>query len=226
MTLRVARKPLSTPRTARSDGAETRQHILQVAGQLFAENGFERTTSRGICAAAGTNLAAVNYHFGSREGLYDAVLVEAHGQIVQIDDLEAISRLAGPPEAKLRALIALIVPRSSASDLPWGLRLLVREMMSPSNQVDALLKKAVLPKLRIVSLMVAEFLGVAPEHALVQRALAMVLLPCIMMVAAPRTLLRQALPALLVEPAALAQDMSDYALAGLAALADLHAKNP
>jgi len=225
MTTRVTRKPKPSPRSVRSDGAETRLHILQVAGRIFAEKGFERTTSREICSAAGTNLAAVNYHFGSRDGLYDAVLVEAHGQIVGIDDLESISCSGISPEAKLRELIALIVGRSSAANLPWGLRVLVREFMSPSTHVNALLKQAVLPKLSIVLAMIAEFLGVPQEHPLVQRALAFVVLPCIMLVVAPRPVLRQALPALLSEPAALAQDMGNYALAGLSSLASSHAKD-
>jgi AcrR family transcriptional regulator len=194
-------------------------HILQVAGRLFAEKGFERTTSREICTAAGTNLAAVNYHFGSRDGLYEAVLVEAHGQIVGLDDLESIARSGVTAEVKLRGLIALVVRRASAADLPWGLRVLVREFMSPSTHVNALLKQAVLPKLRVVLAMIAEFLGVPQEHPLVQRAIAFVVLPWIMFVVAPRPVLRQALPALMADPAALAKDMADYALAGLTSLA-------
>lgn len=222
MTTRVVRKSKPAPRSVRSDGAETRLHILQVAGQLFAEKGFERTTSREICSAAGTNLAAVNYHFGSRDGLYEAVLVEAHGQIVGLDDLESIARSGVTPEAKLRKLIALVVRRSSAIDLPWGLRVLVREFMSPSTHVNTLLKQAVLPKLRVARAMIAEFLGVPDEHPLVQRAIAFVVLPCIMLVVAPRPVLRQALPALMADPASLAEDMGNYALAGLSSLASLH----
>ena len=225
MSVRINRKPKPAPRSVRSDGAETRVHILQVAGQLFAEKGFERTTSKEICSAAGTNLAAVNYHFGSRDGLYDAVLVEAHGQIVGLDDLETIARSGDTPETKLRELIARIVRRSSDSDLPWGLRVLVREFMSPSAHVNALLRQAVLPKLRVMLAMIAEFLGVPQEHPLVQRAVAFVVMPCIMLVVAPRPVLRQALPALMADPASLAEDMSNYALAGLSSLVQTRAQN-
>jgi AcrR family transcriptional regulator len=80
-----------TPRATRSDGNETRSLILQTAGRLFAERGYERTTSKEICAAAGTNIAAVNYHFGNKEGLYAAVLVEAHAQLIQLGDLQHLS---------------------------------------------------------------------------------------------------------------------------------------
>ena len=57
----------------RMDGRETEEKIIECAGQLIAEKGFASVTSKEICRAAGVNLAAVNYHFGSRDGLYLAV---------------------------------------------------------------------------------------------------------------------------------------------------------
>jgi len=50
-------------------GAETREKILDAAEALFAEHGFEGASMRMITARAGVNLAAVNYHFGSKENL-------------------------------------------------------------------------------------------------------------------------------------------------------------
>ncbi len=52
----------------------TRERILETAEQLFAECGFEATTLRHITREAGVNLAAVNYHFGSKEGLLKELL--------------------------------------------------------------------------------------------------------------------------------------------------------
>jgi AcrR family transcriptional regulator len=60
-------------REARSRAA-TKQRLLEAAESLFMEHGFEATTLRMITAAAGVNLAAVNYHFGSKEELFQAVL--------------------------------------------------------------------------------------------------------------------------------------------------------
>jgi AcrR family transcriptional regulator len=48
----------------------TRARILRAATELFAERGFRRTGVRAICAKARTNVAAVNYHFRSKERLY------------------------------------------------------------------------------------------------------------------------------------------------------------
>jgi AcrR family transcriptional regulator len=55
-------------------GQDTKERILDVAERLFAENGFEQTSLRGLTAEAGVNLAAVHYHFGSKERLFEAVL--------------------------------------------------------------------------------------------------------------------------------------------------------
>ena len=48
---------------------DTRERILDVAERLFMENGYEGTSMRVITCAAEFNLAAVNYHFGSKEAL-------------------------------------------------------------------------------------------------------------------------------------------------------------
>jgi hypothetical protein len=49
--------------------SDTRERILDVAERLFMENGYEATSMRTITSAAEVNLAAVNYHFGSKEAL-------------------------------------------------------------------------------------------------------------------------------------------------------------
>ena len=52
----------------------TRQKILDAAEKLFARHGFESTSLRSIIASAGVNLAAIHYHFRSKEGLVRAVI--------------------------------------------------------------------------------------------------------------------------------------------------------
>lgn len=53
---------------------DTRQRILNVAEHLFARNGYHVTSLRSITAEAKANLAAVNYHFGSKESLLEAII--------------------------------------------------------------------------------------------------------------------------------------------------------
>jgi AcrR family transcriptional regulator len=59
----------------------TRERILEHARRLFAEKGFDATSVREITRAAGANLGAITYHFGSKESLYDAVLDQVFAPI-------------------------------------------------------------------------------------------------------------------------------------------------
>ena len=55
----------------------TRDKILNAAGEVFAEQGFEGATVRAITERAGVNLAAVNYHFRDKAELYTRVVLDA-----------------------------------------------------------------------------------------------------------------------------------------------------
>ena len=63
---------------------DTVERILDAAEILFAERGFAETSLRTITSAAGVNLAAVNYHFGSKKALIQAVFVRFIDPVVGI----------------------------------------------------------------------------------------------------------------------------------------------
>src|SRR4051795_9610357 len=93
----------------REDGAQTRQQLLEVAGQVFAEHGYARATSKEICERAGANIAAVNYHFGSKDGLYGAVLEEAHSRLISLESVAAAAQSQVDPRLQLRMFLERIV---------------------------------------------------------------------------------------------------------------------
>src|SRR3954463_6310084 len=107
----AGRTTTSSPqvRRPRADGAVTRARILECAGALFAATGYAETTSKAIAAAAGVDLASINYHFGSRTGVYQAALVEAHRRLITLDVLEGLERSELPARAKLSQLIEALV---------------------------------------------------------------------------------------------------------------------
>lgn len=76
-----ATRPSPAARAAGAAPARTRERILQAAEILFAERGFRGTSIRRITTLAGCNLAAVNYHFGGKVGLYRAMFRRRLGTV-------------------------------------------------------------------------------------------------------------------------------------------------
>ncbi|VTU24028.1 putative DNA-binding transcriptional regulator [Variovorax sp. PBL-H6] len=209
-------------RAPRPDGAATRALLLEIAGQVFAERGYADATSKEICERAGTPMASVNYHFGSREALYEEVLVEAHRQIVSVDELVEMTRALGDPRDKLRALLGHMVAPSPRGNAPWGFRVVLREMMSPGPLAPALVEKAVRPKAKLLLGLLAEILQLPADHPAVQRALVFSVLPCIVLLVAPKEIPRKVLPAMAKDSEGMIEDLMRYVFAGLAALAKAH----
>lgn len=118
----------------------TKARILDAAETLFMEHGFEATSLRLITAAAGVNLAAVNYHFGSKEELFQAVLTRRldpmnQARVALLDRYEA--KAAPTLLSCERILAALFVPALTlARDPARGgtnfLRLLGRAYADPA----------------------------------------------------------------------------------------------
>src|ERR1700674_5427350 len=210
-----------SPRRRAEERPGTRAQLLEAAGQAFAEMGFDRATGKEICRRAGTNTAAINYYFGGMEGLYAAVIEEAHGRLISLEKLK--SAIAGKTDAKakLKTILDLAVdlltgPISSS----WVLRVIGREFVAPSSAIDALIERQGIPKLRILKSIVAELMGLPQEHPAVARGCLTLIAPCSMLLIADRRMLRRAFPNLYLSrdnAAALARHLLDYAVAGLAA---------
>ena len=209
-------------RASRPDGAATRQHLLDIAGQVFAARGFADATSKEICERAGTPMASVNYHFGSREALYEAALVEAHRQVVSLDELTALTAGPGDARDKLRAVISRFVGLSTSTSAPWGFMLMLREVLSPSPAIPALIEKAVRPKAAVLLGLIGEVLQLNPQEPAVQRALMFTVLPCIALMIAPRQMQAALLPAVAKDKNALVEDFVRFVMAGLDAVAAAH----
>jgi AcrR family transcriptional regulator len=118
----------------------TKERILDAAEALFMEHGFEATGLRLITAAASVNLAAVNYHFGTKEELFEAVLTRRLDPMNQerVALLDQLERKAAPdPLSCDRILMALFVPalrlaRDPARGGKNFLRLLGRAYADPA----------------------------------------------------------------------------------------------
>lgn len=119
----------------------TQQRIIDAAGPIFAAKGFEGTTVREICQRAKVNLAAVNYHFGSKEALYVATVREAHPDRLQRRLAPEFGAGTTPAE-RLRGFVAVLLGRLlelNTTDWPW--RLLLREITDPTPMCREMLQE-------------------------------------------------------------------------------------
>lgn len=127
-------------RTARSDGEDTRVRLLRAALQLFSEKGFAQTSVRAIAEAAGTNVAAIAYHFGDKARLYTATFYEPFGS-----GSDLIPVFADPALSLQQALASyfggFLEPLKHDDLVSQSLRLHVRELLDPTHVWPELIER-------------------------------------------------------------------------------------
>ena len=137
---------------------ETRQRLLEAAGEVFAEHGFHDATIREICEKAKANVAAVNYHFGDKEELYAAVFDYARAcAVAQFNELVVPTI---PPEERLRAFVQAVLVRFFDEGRPaWLGKLVAREMIEPTKALDSLVNGQIRPNSERLRALVRELVG-------------------------------------------------------------------
>ena len=206
-------------RPKRADGEATRARLLESAGELFAEQGYAETTGTAIAARADADLASINYHFGNRNGLYRAVLIEAHRHFVQLETLDEIAAMDIPATAKLRELMSMILANFGGAQ-HWSARVLMRELVSPSSNFDVLRREELPPKLNVVLTILSDITGIPREDPVLFFCFLSTAAPCAALVLAGAAQLAEDRPHL--PPEALLDHLHRFALAGLMAAAEHH----
>ncbi|MCB1643810.1 MAG: TetR/AcrR family transcriptional regulator [Pseudomonadales bacterium] len=120
----------------------TQNRILDAAESLFIEFGYAGTSMRAITEKAGVNLAAINYHFGSKEGLFAATVHRRMASInsSRLSRLEALlnSETGASVEGILEAFFAPILPGKTQPELQ---RLIARIHAEPPALVGPILEQ-------------------------------------------------------------------------------------
>jgi AcrR family transcriptional regulator len=153
---------------------ETRTRILDAAEELFMQHGFGGTSMRLLTAKAGVNLAAVNYHFGSKDALIEAVFRRRldpmnAARIGALDALEASGRPCAP-EAIIRAFVGESL--RMIEDAKGGrnfIRLLGRSYTEPSKAIRVLIGQLYAPAMELYKAAFERALPQMPREELVWR---------------------------------------------------------
>jgi AcrR family transcriptional regulator len=143
---------------------QTRTRLIDAAGELFAELGFHHTTVRQICLRAGANIAAVNYHFRDKTGLYTEVVRQSM-RAARLDAVRAVFDQDGPPEDILRAVIkARLESLRSLNLSDWHFRIFAHELAKPTPAMNVIVNEAIRPLYSRMCNLIGSMLRLPPEH--------------------------------------------------------------
>jgi len=200
---------------------ETRERLLKAAAQLFADCGFKKVTVRDICKAARANVAAVNYHFGDKSGLYREVLQLAIETMRATNDAARAAGRNLPAEERLRQYISVSLCRAmSSGNVSWIARLINREMSDPTPTLDAIVDQALRPRVDDLMGMVADILGCGLDDPRVSQCVASIHAQWMLFVPNPiASRFRAKLQLRTDDAAKLAEHITTFSLAGILALA-------
>ena len=152
---------------------ETRERLIKTAAALFADRGFKKVTVREICRVSRANVAAVNYHFGDKAGLYREVV---KGAIQAMRETNELTQRAGEGESaedQIRVFVKIFVERlTGTGPNAWIHKLMAREMEEPSEALDLVMRQVVQPRIEYLSSVASVIMGLPANDPRVMRAIA------------------------------------------------------
>jgi AcrR family transcriptional regulator len=144
----------------RKDGIDTYKKLLKAASEVFAEKGYRKATIAEICHWAQSNVAAVNYHFGSKDELYIAVWKHAFKEALRIYPPDGGLPQGAPPEEQLRAFHHSILHRIlDDGRLGCAGQILLREMVDPTEAIQKVHEDVIRPLRESIRQIIYQLLG-------------------------------------------------------------------
>jgi AcrR family transcriptional regulator len=143
--------------------ATTREKLVEAAGQLFAEHGYYAATVREIVKRSGANIAAVNYHFGDKLGLYTEVLRRSV-KAARVDAISSALDQDAQPEDILRAVIRTRLQSLTRPHLQdWHFRIMVHELAQPTPALERVVNEVSRPIYKRLLELIGSIAGLSPK---------------------------------------------------------------
>lgn len=214
-TVTTMRAPKTNPASA-----DTRQRLIDAAAALFAERGFQNVTVREICKASNANVAAVNYHFGDKAGLYRAVVTSAIQVMQETNELSQRAGEGMSPEDQIRGFVRVFVGRLTGDGpTTWIHRLMAREMEHPTEALEMVMTQVVKPRLEYLCNVAAAVMGLPVTDPRVTRCVASLQSQCLLAARkVPPSLERHLGPAMRSVETAVSH-IAEFSLGGMRAIA-------
>jgi AcrR family transcriptional regulator len=139
--------------------------LIKAAGEIFADHGYQSATVRDICARAGANIAAVNYHFGDKIGLYVAVLRHIIGSAEQDEILNPAGPLEEPEQALRQFITNMLLRTCMAGEREaWQFRIMAHEMAHPTEVLPRVVEEIIGPRYAAIRGIISQIIGLPPDH--------------------------------------------------------------
>ncbi|MBN1807855.1 MAG: CerR family C-terminal domain-containing protein [Planctomycetes bacterium] len=142
----------------RSDGLETRQRLLKAACRIFAWSGFNEAKTAEICRKADVNAAAINYHFGSKQGLYADSWRHAFEESIRTHPPDGGVSSDAPPEERLRGRIHSLLSRVLDPE-SHDFDIVHKEMVNPTGLLAEVMRESIEPLRNDMEAIIRELLG-------------------------------------------------------------------
>jgi AcrR family transcriptional regulator len=199
-----------------SEQDATRTRLLEAAGIVFAEKGFNSATVREICLRAGANVAAVNYHFGDKVELY----VEVFRRSMVLAQQAEVEQLLLPPEQALTAIITGMVRRMQSSEegAAWHVRIMAHELAQPTAALDRVVQEVIGPRYASLRTLVSHIIGLPVENETTTMCVLSVIAQ-VVHYAHARPVISRICPDMDFDPDRIGRHISTFSIAGLRAIA-------
>jgi TetR/AcrR family transcriptional regulator, regulator of cefoperazone and chloramphenicol sensitivity len=200
--------------------ADTRKRLVDAAALLFADKGYDNVTVREICNASNANVAAVNYHFGDKAGLYRAVITRAIEQMLETNELTQRAGDGLSPEDQWRGFIRVFIHRlTGEGPTAWIHRLMAREMEHPTEVLDQVVAKVVKPRIEYLSKVAAAIMELPPDDPRVLRSISSLQIECLMAARKPPAAIEKSFGPIGGEIEAMIDHIAEFSLGGMRAIA-------
>ncbi|MBC8378245.1 MAG: CerR family C-terminal domain-containing protein [Planctomycetes bacterium] len=144
----------------RKDGLERKALLLEAATKVFAEKGFRDTTIADICQDACSNMASVNYYFGSKDELYAEVWKNAFHDAMEKYPPDMQLTPDAAPEDQLRALVkSFLYKMLDSGELGYAGQILLMEMANPTETIENIKQDAIEPLRKRMVAILRQLLG-------------------------------------------------------------------
>ncbi|MDD2899189.1 MAG: CerR family C-terminal domain-containing protein [Desulfuromonadaceae bacterium] len=197
-----------------------KEKLLAVAADVFMEKGFRVATVAEICSRAEANISAVNYHFGSKEALYQEAWRHSFTESLKTYPLDGGINEASPAEERLRGQLTAMI-RRIADENNKDFFIAQMEMINPTGLLQEVMKSELIPMRDQTSAVVRELLGPKATEEQVHYCeisiISMCVHPMIMQRIARRTKDKNR-PSIVEDITAFADHVVTFALAGINAV--------